>query len=98
MDEATYKVWWDLHIRNAKGETLSPEEEQVYQAGCREFDAEETLDGGLTSLQQSRDRVQKLKDEYLRLQQQYELLEAERMEIEARLSEKDKRLLSVGGG
>ena len=98
MDEATYKIWWALHIRSAKGETLTPEDEQVYQAGCREFDADESLDGAIMSLQQSRDRVRKLKEEYVRLQQQYDLLEAEQLDLEARLSEKDKRRLGVGGG
>ena len=63
MDEATYKVWWPLHIRAAKGETLNPEEQSIYEAGCRTLDAEERLDGRLEELKQARQRTEVLEAE-----------------------------------
>lgn len=41
MEEKQYKIWWELHRRMAKGETLSEEENEVYQAGLAEMEAEE---------------------------------------------------------
>jgi hypothetical protein len=41
MDEQTYKMWWPLHCRVALGETLAPEECQVYEAGLAILENEE---------------------------------------------------------
>ena len=41
MDEARQKVWWALHRRVSKGETLSDADNQIYQAGRAELEAEE---------------------------------------------------------
>lgn len=41
MDENRYQAWWPLHLRAALGETLSAEEQRVYEAGCAELQAEE---------------------------------------------------------
>jgi len=41
MDEQQHKIWWQLHRRVSKGETLADEDEQIYQAGRTEMEAEE---------------------------------------------------------
>jgi len=41
MEEKQYKIWWELHRRVAKGETLPEEENKVYQAGLVEMETEE---------------------------------------------------------
>jgi predicted nuclease with TOPRIM domain len=95
MDEATYKVWWPLHIRAAKGETLNAEEHSIYEAGCRALDAEERLDGRLEELKQARQRTEVLEVERARLQTRYEALRAEIAELETNLSEPIRQALGV---
>ncbi|HJQ22498.1 MAG TPA: hypothetical protein VKA60_01195 [Blastocatellia bacterium] len=41
MDEQQKKIWWALHRRVSKGETLSDADNQIYQAGCAELETEE---------------------------------------------------------
>ena len=38
MNETAYRAWQVLHDRWAKGETLTPEEQAVYEAGCAELE------------------------------------------------------------
>lgn len=95
MDEATYKVWWPLHIRAAKGETLNAEEQAIYEAGCRASDAEERLDGRLEELKQARQRTEELEAERARLQARYEALRAEIAELETNLSEPTRQALGI---
>ncbi len=65
MDEATYKQWWPLHRRAALGETLSVEEQALYEAGTQQLDAEEeqTLSGSKANFMQARQRNRELKAE-----------------------------------
>lgn len=42
MEEKEYQIWWQLHCRSAKGETLSGDERQIYEAGRAALEAEET--------------------------------------------------------
>ena len=95
MDEVTYKVWWPLHIRAAKGETLNTEEQAVYEAGCRTLDAEERLDGRLEELKQARQRTEELESKRVQLQARYEALRAEIEELETNLSEPIRQALGV---
>jgi predicted nuclease with TOPRIM domain len=95
MDEATYKEWWPLHIRAAKGETLNAEEKAIYEAGCRALDAGEILDGRLEELKQARQRTEELEAERARLQTRYEALRAEIAELETNLSEPIRQALGV---
>jgi len=95
MDEATYKVWWPLHIRAAKGETLNAEEQAIYEAGCRTLDAEERSDGRLEELRQARQRTEELETKRVRLQTRYENLRAEIAELETHLSEPIRQALGV---
>jgi hypothetical protein len=96
MDDATYKRWWPLHIRAARGETLSVEEQAVYEAGRQQMVAEETIDGGLAGLRQAREKMLELKAEYQRMRHRYEQLEAEIATLEAQLDAPTKELLGVG--
>lgn len=41
MEEKEYQIWWQLHRRAAKGETLSAAESQLYEAGLAALEAEE---------------------------------------------------------
>ena len=95
MDDATYKVWWPLHIRVAKGETLNADEQTIYEAGCRALDAEERLDGRLEELKQARQRSEEVEAKRAWLQARYEALRAEIAELETHLSEPTRQALGV---
>ncbi len=46
MSDFDYDRWWALHLRTAKGETLTAEEKAVYVAGLDQFDgATESTEG-----------------------------------------------------
>lgn len=57
MDEQAYQHWQVLHRRVALGETLSASEQAVYEAGCREWDAEEKLHSNLERLRELRTKA-----------------------------------------
>jgi len=41
MNEKQYNIWWKLHLRAALGDTLTAEEQHIYDAGREELEAEE---------------------------------------------------------
>jgi hypothetical protein len=41
MDELTYQNWWKLHVRAAREQPLSVEEQLTYHAGLEQLEAEE---------------------------------------------------------
>jgi len=77
MDEKTYKQWWQLHLRVVLEETLSPGEQDEYEAGLKALYEEERVQfqtNGLTELRELRSQVERLqttndqlKDESTRL-------------------------------
>ena len=75
MDESTYSQWWPLHIRRAKGVILSPDEQQLYEAGRDQLYQEERLDGGISELVEARRQMLELKEEYNRMRLQFKAME-----------------------
>ena len=63
MDSQRFNKWWDLHLRVARGEALSTEEQEQYQAGITELDAEEKTQVDLSALDRMRDRIAELDQE-----------------------------------
>lgn len=96
MDEATLKAWQALHLRFAKGETLTPEEQAVYEAGAQELDAEENLDGDIEELRRMKQVIASLEAEHTQLAAQKARLDAEIMVLEAKLDPRTRELLGVG--
>ncbi len=43
MTDFNYERWWELHVRNAKGEALTVEEQAEYDAGQVILDGEEPI-------------------------------------------------------
>ena len=41
MEETEYQVWWQLHRRVAKGESLPDDERRVYEAGRAAMETED---------------------------------------------------------
>jgi peptidoglycan hydrolase CwlO-like protein len=95
MNEAAYRAWQVLHDRWAKGETLTPEEQAVYEAGCAELDAEEILPGSLSNLQAIHAKAMELDEQIARAQSEFAALRAQIAETEARLSEPTRRRLGI---
>ncbi len=98
MDEATHKQWWPLHLRAALGETLSAEEQAVYDAGSKQLDEgeEQSLHGSVEALARSRQQNMELKAEYNRMHQEIQELEQQIALYEERLHTPAKQLLGVG--
>jgi hypothetical protein len=100
MEKQDYSVWWPLHLRRAKGETLSADEQALYEAGVQQLDAEEAetfrRDEELDQLREIRRRVLFADAEHQRLSQQYEKMRAEMTRLEALLDERTRQALGIG--
>lgn len=48
MQNLEYEHWWSLHLRVAKGETLSPQEECDYATGLGQLDGDTAATDGET--------------------------------------------------
>ena len=96
MDEQAFRTWWPLHLRVAKGEELSTEEQEVYAQGKDSLRAEEMLEGSLLRLRQTREEIKILEAERERLQEHRQRLRERVAVLETALSEREKQALGVG--
>jgi hypothetical protein len=96
MDEQAYREWWPLHLRFAKGESLSPEEQRAYTEGKRRFREEEALEDSLVRMRKTREEIKALEKERKLLQKRRRQLQNRVTALEAALSEKTKQALGVG--
>ena len=87
MDEPTYRVWWSLHLRAARGESLRAEEQAAYDAGRKQLHRAEILDGGAGQLRQARAAVLTLAGEHARLHVRQQQLDTEIAALESVLDE-----------
>ena len=94
MDEAAYQQWWQLHVRVARGESLSPEETSAYAAGRRDLDEDENL-RSFEIAKQARQELQALDAERTRLEQRRRQLDAEISSLESRLGLQARQLLGA---
>ncbi len=95
MNETAYRTWQALHDRWAQGEALTPEEQEVYEAGCAELDAEEVLPGSLKNLQAIHAKAKELDAQIARAQSESVALRTQIAETETRLSEATRRRLGL---
>lgn len=95
MNETAYRAWQVLHDRWAKGETLTPEEQATYEAGCADLDAEEILPGTLSNLQVIHAKAKELDAQIAHAQSAAAALRAQIAKTEARLSESTRRRLGI---
>jgi hypothetical protein len=84
MTEQEYQAWWQLHVRMARGETLSHEEKARYEAGAKELDAAEKYPSTFERLRTMRARIAELKAEEERLLTEQQALDERIAELEAR--------------
>ena len=99
MDDAAYKQWTSLRMRVAKGESLTLEEQAIYEAGERELDAEEEgmlRNNGIEEIRQLQARLASLEQEHSELLERKTQLGAEIAELETQLHPRTRQLLHVG--
>jgi septal ring factor EnvC (AmiA/AmiB activator) len=88
-------AWSALHLRKARGESLTDEERAVYEAGLRELEAGESYPGDLEELRRLRAELQRLRAEHAELEAQRAAFDQEIARLEANLSRRAKELLGV---
>jgi hypothetical protein len=91
MDQAIYERWWPLHLRAARGQSLSNQERAFYDAGVQQFDAEERLTISQTQLQRAREAAAASKAELDGLIARREQLQASLAALEAAIAEESRR-------
>src|SRR5437867_1014961 len=96
MDSQTYRQWQELHRRIVQGEILNTLEQEAYDAGCRDLDAAESLDGNLEQLRKLREQIVAAEAEQQQLRDQEADLDARIAALEARLDTRTRELLGIG--
>jgi predicted nuclease with TOPRIM domain len=89
-----YKLWWQLHLRIARGEVLRPDEKARYEAVLQDTDAAESL-GALADAMNARQKMQALETEHSRLEERRRHLEQEIEDLERRLGQPARQLLTT---
>jgi len=87
--------WQALHRRVVSGGTLSPAEQAVYDAACRELDEQETLDGNLKRLRDVRTSIAEAESQQRLLREREAELDAQIQDLEKRLDQRTLHLLGV---
>src|SRR6266540_710847 len=93
--EASQPTWWDLHLRKARGEALSENEQALYEAEIARHDQEMPLRGGLEALKTLRATVVSLAQENAALRERVAQLEAEVRAVEQTLNAQTREFLGV---
>lgn len=95
MEEHVFQHWQVLHRRNVMGEILNAAERAVYEAGCREMDAGEALNGNLEQLRILRRKIVEADAKQQQLRQQETELDARIAALEARLAPQTRQQLGI---
>jgi len=95
-NEAERLDWWELHLRHARGEPLSADEQQQYALALARHDREPDLAGSLESLKKLRTELAAWTQENAQLRSRIESLEQEIHAAEQKLNPQTRELLGVG--
>jgi predicted RNase H-like nuclease (RuvC/YqgF family) len=95
VDQTTYQQWWQLHLRVARGDSLSPDEQSSYHAGRRELEREERL-LETEQARQAREHLAALEAEHADLERRRQQLDAEIGRLESQLEDPTRQYLGVG--
>lgn len=77
--------WWEYHLRTARGESLTEDEQAIYDAGIEQFDQEEAEElqfSALDNLRQLRLHVQTLTQTLTQITTHSESLNSQISELE----------------
>jgi len=92
IDETAYRSWWQLHVRIARGETVSPQQRALYDELRRKLEKDEAFPS-LAQAQEARGELNELEAERVQLQQRREHLDREIANLERRLAPQARQLL-----
>ncbi len=95
MDASDYSLWWPLHLRFARGESLSPEEQRRYEVIRDELDRDDELQL-LANAKHARTDLRQLEAERTELERRRHQLDSRIAALEDRLSGQTRQLLGVG--
>lgn len=96
MDRAAYQQWWQLHLRVARGETLSPEETSAYHAALGKLEGDDRLREA-ASAREAREALTALVAGHERWEARRRQLDDEIAALESRLSDATREFLGAGG-
>ena len=98
MNEANNQpTWWDLHLRKARGESLSATEQSRYDSELARQDAEALpLHADLQSLKAMRDQVTALSETNAAMRDRIAHLTRQIRDTELALNEQTRMALGVG--
>jgi hypothetical protein len=94
MGESTFQTWWELHVRVARGESLTAEESAFYDSHRHDLETGEQSQLVLGA-KHARDDLTALESERSQLEQRRQELDAEIRLLESRMGEETRRLLGV---
>lgn len=92
--ESNSNSWWELHLRKARGETLSAREQKQYESELASHDQQASIQD-LEHLKQLRAHVASSEKENAQLRKRIAELENEIQTIEMALQQKTRALLGV---
>jgi len=95
MDEAMHRKWWPLNVKHAKGETLTVEEQVVYEAGREQLYKDEKLDGNVEELSLLRTHISEMEAQLAHMMEEYQALKARAEQVDDQTRETGKRHIGV---
>ena len=95
MDASEYTAWWQLHLRLARGESLSAEEQNRYDVIRDELDRDDELQL-LADAKHAKTDLRQLEAERDELDRRRQQLDSRIAALEGRLSSQTRQLLGVG--
>ena len=95
--EIAYHVWHPLHLRSAKGEPLTPEEQQILDTSYKQLDESIPLRFNPSEIRQARQTLNALIDKYRDNEEQWRSVEREIHELESQLSPEQRAEIGVTG-
>jgi hypothetical protein len=95
MSELEFEKWWALHIRSARGESLTDDERALYHKGLRELHGQEALFEDLDSMRKAREAVMALDSRCDQLHARRKQLKERIAHLEASLSPEVRRSLGI---
>jgi|CXWL01.1.fsa_nt_gi cell division protein FtsB len=95
MDQIKSEQWWVLHVRRARGESLSQEEMATYESELKRLHDDEILAEDLPALRQARQAVIDLDRRCDQLQTRRQNLKQEIARLESALSDETRQQLGI---
>jgi TolA-binding protein len=89
QESDTYKRWWQLHLRHAKGESLTPDENKQYLQFRRQLDDEEARE--LSMLMPTAQFQEQLREQLLEAEVRLRQLQQKRRTLSARIATLERK-------